>query len=146
MKSIFKTNYLVLIILAFTFYQCEDHQARFDDPPWLGGTNIETLEGKGNYNHFLALMDKAEYRRSIENQMFTLFVPNDSCFEAYFNSVGITSVEDLTIEQAEELFCQHNGRRKLIIHNLQLIITKKQKTGYKNTFTNTVQPIPCKNY
>ncbi|HAM98517.1 MAG TPA: hypothetical protein DCQ26_07875 [Marinilabiliales bacterium] len=138
MKSIFKTNYLVLIILAFTFYQCEDHQARFDDPPWLGGTNIETLEGKGNYNHFLALMDKAEYRRSIENQMFTLFVPNDSCFEAYFNSVGITSVEDLTIEQAEELFCQHmliNPRsRDKLLYEYYWNELQSPLTEYKSLF------------
>jgi uncharacterized surface protein with fasciclin (FAS1) repeats len=107
MKANLITYCLKLVFLAFLFYQCSDPHERYEDPPWLGGTNIETLEKEGNYTHFLALMDRAEYRVSIENQLFTLFVPNDSAFEAYFASQGINSVEDMSVEAAEELFGQH---------------------------------------
>lgn len=138
MKSYFEKNYLILFLAAILFYQCEDHQARFDNPPWLGGTNIETLEGKGNYTQFLALMDKAEYRTSIENQMFTLFVPNDSAFEAYFSSAGISSVEDLTTDQAEELFCQHmliNPRsRDKLLYEYYWNELQSPLTEYKSLF------------
>ncbi len=96
-----------LILLASFFYQCSDPHQRFEDPPWLGGTSIVTLEKEGNYTHFLALMDKAEYRTSIENQLFTLFVPNDSSFEVYFDAAGINSIDELTKDEAEELFGQH---------------------------------------
>ena len=107
MKANLWKNSVVLLALAALLYQCEDPHERYEDPPWLGGTNIETLESEGNYTHFLALMDKAEYRVSIENQLFTLFVPNDSAFEAYFQSRGISSVEDMSKQEAEELFGQH---------------------------------------
>lgn len=107
MKANLITSYLVFLFIASLFYQCSDPHERYEDPPWLGGTNIETLEKGGNNNHFLALMDRAEYRTSIENQLFTLFVPSDSAFEVYFKSLGINSVEDMSVEEAEELFGQH---------------------------------------
>lgn len=107
MKSNLLSGSAVLVFLALFFTQCTDRYDRYENPPWLGGTNIETLEKEGNYDHFLALMDKADYRNSIENQLFTLFVPTDSAFEAYFASVGISSVEDMTVNEAEEIFGLH---------------------------------------
>lgn len=107
MKDNLIAQIMIILIMAASFFQCSDPHERYEDPPWLGGTNIETLEKEGNYNHFLALMDRAEYRTSIENQLFTLFVPDDSAFEVYFKSLGINSVEDMTEAQAEELFGQH---------------------------------------
>lgn len=107
MKENLIVQIMIILIMAASFFQCSDPHERYDDPPWLGGTNIETLEKDGNYHHFLALMDRAEYRTSIENQLFTLFVPTDSAFESYFESLGINSVEDMSVEAAEELFGQH---------------------------------------
>lgn len=86
---------------------CEDHQERYETPPWLGGSSIETLEEKGNYTQFLALMEKANYREPISKQLFTLFVPDDAAFSAYFKSIGKNSVNDLTKEEAVQLFTLH---------------------------------------
>ncbi len=86
---------------------CEDHQERYDTPPWLGGSSIETLEEKGNFTQFLALMEKANYKEPISKQLFTLFVPNDEAFNAYFKSIGKNSVNDLTKEEAVQLFTLH---------------------------------------
>jgi len=86
---------------------CEDHQERYQTPPWLGGSSIETLEERGNYTTFLALMDKANYREPISKQLFTLFVPNDEAFATYFQSAGIKSVNDLTKDEAVQLFTLH---------------------------------------
>lgn len=114
MRAISFARFVLLFALLGLFLQCtDDHQERFEDPPWLEGTNIETLEASANYTQFLALIDKADYRTSLENQMFTLFVPNDSSFQIYFQERGITSVDDLSVDEAEELFGQHiliNGR------------------------------------
>lgn len=107
MRRITLFSSVLLLVMATFTRQCTDPRDRYDDPPWLGGSNIETLEGEGNYDIFIALMDKAEYRVSIENQLFTLFVPSDSAFEAYFSKIGISSVDDLSIKEAEELFGQH---------------------------------------
>ena len=86
---------------------CEDHQERYEIPPWLGGSSIQTLEERGNYSIFLGLMEKANYKEPISKQLFTLFVPNDEAFITYFNSVGINSVDDLTKDEAVQLFTLH---------------------------------------
>lgn len=98
---------LVLIIMLFGVFGCSKNQDRYEDPPWLGGSSIETLQDKGNYTIFLKLMDIAEYTIPITKQLFTLFVPNDEAFNTYFKSAGIASVEDLTKDQARELFTLH---------------------------------------
>ena len=86
---------------------CEDHQERYDAPPWLGGSSIETLEERGNYTTFLALMEKANYTEPVSKQLFTLFVPDDAAFDAYFKSIGKSSVNDLTKDEAVSLFTLH---------------------------------------
>ncbi len=86
---------------------CTDHQERFEEPPWLGGSSIEILEQRGNYTVFLDLMEKANYRTPVEKQLFTLFVPSDSAFNAYFKSIGKNSVEDLNKDEAVQLFTLH---------------------------------------
>jgi uncharacterized surface protein with fasciclin (FAS1) repeats len=100
---------LVIICCALLFLSsCEDdNKERFETPPWLGGSNIETLEAEGNCTIYLKLMEKANYREPIQKQLYTLFVPRDSAFNAYFQKVGISSVDDLTKDQAVLLFGLH---------------------------------------
>jgi len=86
---------------------CSDHQERYEDPPWLGGSSIETLEERGNYTEFLKLMEKANYTDPISKQLFTLFVPSDEAFRTYFQSIGKSSVDDLTKDEAVQLFTLH---------------------------------------
>jgi len=86
---------------------CDDHQERYEEPPWLGGSSIETLEDRGNYTIFLELMERANYTDPITKQLFTLFVPDDNAFSDYFQSAGINSVDDLTEDQAVNLFTLH---------------------------------------
>lgn len=102
------TIYGLFVLFMLLLVQCQkEPDDRFERPPYLAGTNIETLEKEGNYNQFIALMDKAEYRTSIENQLFTLFVPNDSSFNEYLSKQGISSIDELSVNEAEELFGQH---------------------------------------
>jgi len=86
---------------------CEDHHERYENPPWLGGSSIEILEQRGNYNTFLALMDRANYTEPISKQLFTLFVPDDRAFAEYFASIGVSSVNELSEELARNLFTLH---------------------------------------
>jgi len=94
-------------VLSIGIYGCEEHLGRYDDPPWLGGTTIETLEKRGNYTIFLKLMEKANYKEPITKQLFTVFVPNDAAFTAYFKQNGIDSVGALTKKEATQLFTLH---------------------------------------
>ncbi|MGC9341592.1 MAG: fasciclin domain-containing protein, partial [Bacteroidales bacterium] len=100
-----------LVVLCATWILgmsgCSPNQDRYEDPEWLGGSSIETLEKRGNYNIFLSLMEKANYKDPIEKQLFTLFVPDDDAFNEYFASVGKSGVEDLTDDEAVQLFTLH---------------------------------------
>ncbi|HKJ79407.1 MAG TPA: fasciclin domain-containing protein, partial [Prolixibacteraceae bacterium] len=98
----------IFFVLLIGITGCEDlSQDPYAEPPWLGGSSIETLEERGNYTIFLKLMEKANYKEPISKQLFTLFVPNDEAFREYFNSAGINSVEDLSKEEAVNLFTLH---------------------------------------
>ncbi len=98
---------ILAIVLLLGVFGCSKHQERYDNPPWLGGSSIETLQKKGNYTIFLKLMDKAAYTIPISKQLFTLFAPNDSAFNAYFKANNITSVDNLSVDDARELFTLH---------------------------------------
>lgn len=98
---------LLFSLVIFGLSGCNDHQERYEDPPWLGGSTIETLEERGNYTIFLELMDRADYTDPITKQLFTVFVADDAAFQEYFSSVGISSVDDLTDEEARQLFTLH---------------------------------------
>jgi uncharacterized surface protein with fasciclin (FAS1) repeats len=108
MKKPMKLILLAVLGLGiFGITGCVDHQERYAPPPWLGGSSIETLEERGNYKTFLTLMEKANYTEPISKQLFTLFVPDDAAFDAYFKSIGKNSVNDLTKEEAVSLFTLH---------------------------------------
>ena len=129
---------------------CEDHQARFDDPDWLGGTSIKTLEDAGNYSIFLQLMEKANYTDAITKQLSTLFVPSDEAFRAYFEKEGIESVESLTKDQALNLFTLHYLRnprsRYYLIYEVAWSEFQGPKGEYASLFHRKETPSTGESY
>ncbi|MBL7111203.1 MAG: fasciclin domain-containing protein [Bacteroidales bacterium] len=123
---------------------CDKHQERYEDPPWLGGSSIETLEDRGNYTIFLSLMEKANYTDPIAKQLFTLFVPDDDAFMDYFESAGITSVDNLTEDQAVNLFTLHvlrNPRsRYYLIYEYAWSEFQGPKAEYASLFHRKITP------
>lgn len=101
-----KTAVLIASLL-FVLFGCSKNMERYEDPPWLEGTNIESLEKDGNYSIYLQLMEKAGYKNTVLKQLTTLFVPSDSAFQSFFQKKGISSVDDLTEDQALALFTLH---------------------------------------
>jgi len=106
-KSVKLILVAIFAVGIFGMTGCVDHQERYETPPWLGGSSIEILTERGNYTTFLALMEKANYTEPISKQLFSLFVPNDEAFDAYFKSIGKNSVNDLTKDEAVSLFTLH---------------------------------------
>lgn len=106
MKSIYALSKILLLTASmFVLVNCQDdHFDRYDDPPWLDGTIMEALQKSGDYTILIELIKKAGYEEPILNGLFTVFAANDSAYQAYFDSKGITSVDDLTEEQAYNLF------------------------------------------
>ncbi len=98
---------VIFSIVLLLFTACTETPELYTHPDWLGGTNIETLENEGDCTIFLALMEKAGYTIPIEKQLFTLFVPRDQAFKAYFAKNGISSVDELAREEAFRLFTMY---------------------------------------
>ncbi len=99
---------LVSVVLLLGVFGCQQaNKELYSPPPWLGGSNIETLEKAGNYSIYLKLMAKANYTEPITKQLFTLMVPNDDAFKKYFAENGIADVDALTKDQAVNLFTLH---------------------------------------
>ncbi len=123
---------------------CENHQERYETPPWLGGSSIETLEERGNYTTFLALMEKANYKEPISKQLFTLFVPDDAAFDAYFKSAGKSGVNALSKEEAVQLFTLHvlrNPRSRFqLIYEWAWAELQGPKGEYASLFHRKVSP------
>ena len=108
MKAKLNSNAAILIVsIILALFGCSKNMERYEDPPWLEGTNIESLEKDGKYTIFLRLMERAGYKNTVEKQLTTLFVPSDEAFQVFFQKKGITSIEDLTDAQALELFTLH---------------------------------------
>jgi uncharacterized surface protein with fasciclin (FAS1) repeats len=138
--------YLAAVTAALTLGMtgCDKHQERYEDPPWLGGSSIETLEERGNYNVFLRLMERANYKDAITKQLFTLFVPDDDAFETYFQSIGKNSVEDLTDDEAVQLFTLHvlrNPRSRFyLIYEYAWSELQTPKAEYASLFHRKITP------
>ncbi len=117
MKKGFIPIAVAIISLAIT--GCEKifedkHHERFEDPPWLDGSILKTLqEDTTGFDIFLALMDRAGYTDKMERGIYTLFVANDESYREYFNSIGIDSVGELSNNDARQLFelCVINSPR-----------------------------------
>ncbi|MEN8226385.1 MAG: hypothetical protein ABFS05_13605, partial [Bacteroidota bacterium] len=94
----------LIIFLLIMSSGCEDkHLERYEDPPWLGGSILETLESDSleSYEIYFALLKKAGYMEPIEKGLFTVFVANDKAYEKYFSENGIASVEEISKRTAK---------------------------------------------
>jgi len=135
----------VLFIMLLGVFGCSKNQDRYEDPPWLGGSNIETLQDAkygGKYSIFLKLMDKAEYTIPISKQLFTLFVPSDDAFKAYFQSIGISTVDDLTKIQAQQLFTLHMLPNPRSEGEYAALFFRKPTSSTSKPYTETVRYYP----
>ncbi|UCH13631.1 MAG: fasciclin domain-containing protein [Bacteroidales bacterium] len=107
-RYLFLRTFVFFVGIFWLLSGCEKQTKEiYETPEWLGGTSIETLTEEGDCNIYLSLMEIAEYTEPITKQLFTLFVPRDSAFRAYFNKIGIESVDELTEDQARSLFTLH---------------------------------------
>jgi uncharacterized surface protein with fasciclin (FAS1) repeats len=138
------------ISLMFVVLGCSKKLDRYEDPTWLGGTSIETLQKDGHYTIFLQLMDLAgSPKKTVEKQLTTLFAPDDDAFKRYFQKVGISSLNDLTKEQALELFNRHFIAKALntnyLVYEKQYTLLESEKGEYASLFYRKVtsaQPDP----
>jgi uncharacterized surface protein with fasciclin (FAS1) repeats len=106
-KLNYKSSLLALALIIAVFGCTKKMDEKYQEPPWLKGDNIETLEKAEKYTIFLDLMKMAGFDQTVKKQLSTLFAPDDDAFKAYFQKRGISSIRELSDEEADELFKLH---------------------------------------
>jgi hypothetical protein len=96
-KLIFKRTLVLLVLLSALLYvSCLDEFLGKEDnapsqPDWLNESIYDYLVKDGNYKYFLNLIDSAGYAEVLQKTgSKTLFVANDSTFEAFLKERGTT--------------------------------------------------------
>ena len=110
----------IVFLLAFLFTACK--KSTWDEfygvPDGLAKPIYTVLKEKGNFTHILAAIDKADYKRTIDAAGYwTFFAPDDAAFQAYFAEKGISSVDQLSVEEC----------RRIVTYSLVYYAFKKEQ-------------------
>jgi uncharacterized surface protein with fasciclin (FAS1) repeats len=101
---------LFLMLVAFSFASCIDEFLGEDDnranqPDWLNESIYDYLVKDGRYNYFLSLIDSVGYKEVLQKTgNKTLFVANDSTFDAFLKERGTTFEQLSTYDRQAILF------------------------------------------
>ncbi|QKJ29758.1 fasciclin domain-containing protein [Mucilaginibacter mali] len=97
----FLKNLSCLLCLIVIFGSCR--KKAFDDyygrPSNLQPPIYQVLQGRGNFNTFLAVIDKSGYKATLSAAGYwTLFAPNDAAFQKYFtaNNTSLDKIDSVT--------------------------------------------------
>jgi uncharacterized surface protein with fasciclin (FAS1) repeats len=107
----------LFLMLVLVFAGCKK---KFDEyyavPSGLGDPIYQTLKAKGNFTHYLNLVDRAGYKDILSTTgWFTVFAPNDDAFNKYFTDKGISSdaaISDTIARGIVKFSLVYNGYRK----------------------------------
>ena len=108
-KSIYKyTASVILGLSAVTFVACEDYM---DGSKWTANKELqmdEYMATQEDLSLFLEAVDRADLRGMIHAYgTYTMFVPNNAAVESYLQTLNVSSLSQLSEEQAVELVKYH---------------------------------------
>lgn len=120
---------LVMLLLGFVLVTTGCRDLLEDQMPgWLGSSIYDNLNEDGNYNYMARLIEDLDYKEVLaKTGSKTLFVANDSAFEAFFanNPWGVRKYSDLSLPQ-----------KKLLLYGAMI------NNSYQlNTLSSTAGPI-----
>ncbi|WP_132434056.1 fasciclin domain-containing protein [Natronoflexus pectinivorans] len=104
MRVLFLLRMVVLLaVLVLISSGCEDEDY-FERPGWLEKPIYNYLEEQGNFNYYLACVDKSGFTRNLKSSGFyTVFAPNDAAFTEFMSEHGINSIDDISNELAHQI-------------------------------------------
>ena len=103
-KWILLGNLLLGILLS-----CEkEKETYYQRPDWLQGPLYEQIKSTGEFQEFIDLVEYIGYDRFLSSRLtFTLFLPTNEAFEAYYDEIGISSFKDIDTLSLKELIDYH---------------------------------------
>lgn len=116
--SRFFTSSCCFLFLMGVLAGCQ--KKNFDEyyarPDGIGDPIYQQLQSRGNFSHFLTLVDKAKYKDILSSAgWWTVFAPNDAAFEKYFQEQGISGTDKIAEADATKIVkyaLVYNGYRK----------------------------------
>ncbi len=99
-------NCAAFCLLALSLTACSKRtwEEFYDKPDNLAKPIYTVLKEKGNFNHLLEAIDKADYKRTLDAAGYwTFFAPDDEAFQSYFSEKGISSVSQLSVEECRNI-------------------------------------------
>jgi uncharacterized surface protein with fasciclin (FAS1) repeats len=85
---------LLAVILLLSACRKKEWDAKYDRPESLEPPMYEVLAAKSNFKNLVALIDKANYKETIDGAGYwTMFAPNDDAFNSYFKDKGLSGVD-----------------------------------------------------
>lgn len=128
MKTSFKKINLLLVAIALTivFVSC----SKDDDPATESKNIVQTASSDDQFSILTAALTKAGLVSALEGPgPFTVFAPTNDAFNALFNDLGVTGLDDLSAETLTPILLNHviNGNIK----------AADITTGYATTLNNS---------
>ena len=108
MISQFTRPLLIKGILLSTLVFAASCESEFDKyyerPSWLEEDAYKVLKSKGNFTHYLELVDRTLYSKILHGSgSYTIFAPNNVAFEKYLKLKNYSSVKDIPINEASDI-------------------------------------------
>jgi uncharacterized surface protein with fasciclin (FAS1) repeats len=98
---------LSLLIVWFALWGmigCDSKEEQYKRPEWLEPPIYQQLQEKGNFTRYLALVDKANYKKTLNGAgYYTVFAPTDDAFDTFFTKYGYASVDDVDSVMAKKI-------------------------------------------
>ncbi|MDD2618772.1 MAG: fasciclin domain-containing protein, partial [Bacteroidales bacterium] len=94
----------LLMALLFLGSCSKNFDSYYQRPSWLEKNALEVLEEKGNFSHYLKLVNRTLYSKVLSGSgHYTFFAPNDQAFEAWLLENNYEKVEDIPLNLATEM-------------------------------------------
>ena len=111
MRSHLKINSWLwsFLFASLILFSCEDKmKEHYEEPPWLEGSAIEYLQGKGNYTIFLDALEKTDFSSIVGGTgLITVMAPDDDAFTTYLNTKGYSSINEMPETELKKLIGYH---------------------------------------
>ncbi|MFA6588941.1 MAG: hypothetical protein WCS66_01200 [Bacteroidales bacterium] len=94
----------LLMALLFLGSCSKNFDSYYQRPSWLEKNALEVLEEKGNFSHYLKLVNRTLYSKVLSGSgHYSFFAPNDQAFEAWLLENNYEKVEDIPLNLATEM-------------------------------------------
>jgi uncharacterized surface protein with fasciclin (FAS1) repeats len=141
----------LLLVLLFLGSCSKNFDSYYQRPSWLEKNALEVLAEKGNFSHYLKLVDRTLYSKVLRGSgHYTFFAPNDQAFESWLQENNYEKVEDIPLSLATDIVAYsliYNAYEAANLGNTWLSSAewelgssfRKQTPSYKSIFKEEVE-------